>query len=111
MPVTTTHTFGPGSLEDVTLTSWVSKREGDDRQITLTLKGTFRVYCGYGWEHTLDVNIRDGAWTGEAGSYTADILAAHKGDEEAAWKLTDVLIQMTLDDEWEDPCLAEQEVS
>lgn len=111
MAHTTTHTFGPGSLEDVKLKSWVSKREGDARRITLTLTGTFRVYCGYGYEHTVKIDIRDGAWTTEVGQWTTDIVAAHGGDDEAAWKLTDVLIQMALDEGWEDPCEAEQEIS
>lgn len=110
MPVTTTHTFGPGSLEDVKLKSWVAKRHGDGRKIVVTVKGSFRVYCGYGWEHTVPVDIRDGAWTTEAGQWTEDIVAAHSGDTDAAWKLTDVLIQMLLDEAWSDPCVDEQEL-
>ena len=111
MPVTTVHTFGPGSLEDVELKSWVAKKQGVSRQIKLTLKGTFRVYCGYFTEHTVPIDIRDGAWDTEAGQYTRDIVSSHRGDEDAAWKLTDVLIQLTLDDTWEDPCATVEEVS
>ena len=55
-------TFGPGSLEDLSLYTYfrtVGERDDDPRIAPsgYKLTGTYRVYCGMGNEHTVKVNI------------------------------------------------------
>ncbi len=92
-------------MESLELKVWTKRRLGDMRQVRASLIGTYRVYCGYGWEHTHDVNVTDvGAWDGERDSYALDVIGARDGDPEAADRLAQFMLDCSLDEDWEDPC-------
>lgn len=107
MPSTMQHLFGPGSLEMLRLDLWTRKAEpqveGVSRQFRSKLVGQYDVYCGNGSMHRIDIKVDGGAWSTEAGRYAEDLCKARNGDEDAARRFTETLIEMELED-WSDPC-------
>lgn len=81
-------TFGPGSLESVTLVSWVAHHTRWVRA-----KGTYTVYCGSGNSHIVEVDERCPLSDCDS-TDTADV---------AYW-----LINSALQD-WFDPCDTDEE--
>ena len=110
MSRTTVATFGPGSMESLELKVWTKRRVGDMRQIRASLKGTYYVYCGMGYEHTHEVNETDGAWDGERDSYALDVIGARDGDLDATERLAQFMLDGSLED-WSDPCQDIDEVA
>lgn len=83
-PRRATYTFGPGSLESITTTTWTTKH-GVGR---IRTRGTFMVYCGRGGVHSTRIDI-----TGDASDYLGDTV-----DEATGTLVMDAL------DNWSDPC-------
>lgn len=83
-------TFGPGSLESVTL----YRRTVRDGAWEYRIRGSFTVYCGNGWDHTADVTSSD--WY----SVTADPFDTYNVAHE--------LVNLALED-WSDPCEVPQD--
>lgn len=103
MSRTTVYNFPAGSLESLKLKTWTRKRLGDMRQIRVKLEGTYRVYCGYGNEHTHEVDVLDGAWDGERDQWAVDVINARDGHADAAERVVQFLLEDSLID-WFDPC-------
>lgn len=81
-------TFGPGSLESITLYRRVRRAGYVRRQVRV--EGTTRVYCGAGGEHAVEVS---GPWT--------DPVDLDGAVDEAA--LAAQLVEWRLES-WVDPC-------
>ncbi len=104
--------FGPGSLESVELRMWAVPRryEGLMKQVKAQAVGSYRLYCGRGWEHQVDI---DEAFTFDLERPVDDIhrrlAAAWAGrDDGAAFDATGQLVDWALDD-WTDPCGVDSE--
>lgn len=78
-------TFGPGSLERMSLSAWVD-RSGQGR---LQVQGQYTVYCGQGGEHVVSISDKRYADTFDG--------CSPEGAAES-------MISDWLDDEWSDPC-------
>lgn len=81
------HHFGPGRLESITLYERTSPRGGYRQH---RVEGTFTVYCGYGWDHTVYLN---GMWADDR------VLDGATEPEDMA----SLLVEWELE-EWSDPC-------
>lgn len=106
MPRTKTHTFGPGSLESLFLKTHTMKSEpGFGKQVSARLSGTYRVFCGMGSEHTVEVDERVTIWDTEHRDGLAEQVAkAHAESDDVAiaevtWRLLDWTLSV-----WSDPC-------
>ena len=80
-------TFGPGRLESIRLTHR-TRHIGFTRD-QVRARGTYRVYCGAGNDHTVTINS---GWLD-----TADVEALDDDD------IASELIEQELED-WSDPC-------
>jgi hypothetical protein len=103
---------GPGSLELISLRMWAVPRahEGQARAVRAQATGSYTVYCGHGWDHTVDIDER----------HTFDL--ERPADElerrlATAWTEHNVgaanaavaeLVDWALEG-WEDPCSWEEE--
>ncbi len=105
MPHVNAMTFGPGSLENIELRTWVSRREGGATRMKGKIEGTYTVYCGMGWEHDVDIDIDLGAWSNESDSES--LFDAHEGHN--AFFFIAQEIEYDLED-WVDPCELEDEL-
>lgn len=89
-------TFGPGSLEDLVLSSWV------DRHHTrwVRLQGTYQVYCGMGNEHTVTIATRE-----HLSLVIRNLDYNHEASptDELAANVAQDLLDGVLD-RWSDPC-------
>jgi len=107
MPHTTVQKFGPGSMESLTLTTWVSKREGDNLRYKARLEGTYTVYCGNGWEHDVQIKEETSGWLHEMDQTGATIAKIEATGE--AHEFVGEMINWALED-WFDPCDLEDEL-
>lgn len=107
MPHTRKHTFGPGSLESMVLTTWVEKKTEDNVKYKARFKGRYTVYCGNGWEHDVEIDETESGWLHEMGSIGRDIMNAHENG--VALDFVGNLIDYALED-WFDPCDLEDEL-
>lgn len=86
---------------------WSSKvdlqPEGKATKIKCRVIGQYDIYCGSGGMHREHIKTQDSVWDTEAGQYTRDYVSAHAGDEEAARRIAEALIQWELED-WTDSC-------
>ena len=82
MGMNATYTFGPGRLESLTLTR--------PNPFTGHLSGSYRVYCGMGWEHTAEIDI------------THEFQAVLDNEQ-----MVEELLAFALED-WLDPCEGEE---
>lgn len=97
--------FGPGSLESLDLRVW-SRNRTYGAVLCARVEGTFRVYCGAGSEHTVEISERLEAPRASAErDETAAWLVAARDDrsEDAACELAHLLVNYALED-WSDPC-------
>ena len=100
--------FGCGSLESVRLRMWALLRRHESHTMAIKVRadGTYRVYCGAGWEHTVDI---DEQHTFDLERPTSELdqrlaVAWIKGDQDAADGATRLLVDWALE-AWNDPCL------
>lgn len=95
MNLSTSVTFGPGALESIRLNYRTRMHATIPRQsyVQVRAQGTFRVYCGEGWEHQVPIR---GAWTPLAD------YGQHQDDP--SWVAHDQ-VEAALSD-WVDPCQA-----
>lgn len=108
MPRTRTQTFGPGSLEGVTLKTWTRRSESDgSKMIKGKIEGVYTVYCGEGWEHDVEIDIDVSGWTSEEHEDAQMVVDAHEGHN--AFFFVAQEIDFFLYD-WIDPCLLEDEL-
>jgi hypothetical protein len=94
-------TFGPGSLESIRLERrrYNAKRDPENIQLQGRVRGTYRVYCGNGNEHTVTIN---GPWITVSWSlYPSWSDTEH--DFTDADALARELIERVLEG-WSDPC-------
>ena len=106
MPNVKTYNFGPGSLEGMTLSTWVSKREGDLKRVSARLTGTYTVYCGMGWDHQIEIAEKTSGWNTEQHAEAVMIVALHSGSDketELKHEVAELLVDYALED-FEDPC-------
>ena len=108
--------FGPGSLESIWLRMWAVPRahQSEARSVRAHTGGSYIVYCGHGWDHTVDIDechtfLLDqpaddlerwltSAWTEHDAGAAADA-AADAANELVDWAL----------EGWTDPCAWEGE--
>jgi len=100
--------FDPGSLEWVELRMWVMLRSrggGQSPLIKAHAIGSYRVYCGSGWEHSADIDEQHLFDLERPSGEVEERLAAAwtKGDSDAACDAAHQLVEWALDD-WADPC-------
>ena len=98
-------TFGPGSLESLHLKLW---RENDAEQVTARLTGGYRVYCGNGNEHTVEIEVDHSVpTTNFLGRQIWRVyhLGDDVGDPES---IARELLEFALED-WSDPCEGDHE--
>jgi hypothetical protein len=100
--------FDPGSLESIELRMWVaphSRGGGSGPRIVTRATGTYRVYCGSGWEYTADIDERHQFLLDRPDGEVDEWLATawNKGDVDAAHDAAAELVEWALDD-WNDPC-------
>lgn len=100
--------FDPGSLESVELRMWVvprTRRSDRGPLIKARATGSYRVYCGGGWEHSADIDERHLFGLESPSDQVGERLAAawNRGDRDAAWHATHQLVEWALED-WTDPC-------
>jgi hypothetical protein len=100
--------FDPGSLESVELRMWMvprTRRSDAGPQIKAHASGTYRVYCGSGWEHSADIDERHVFDLDRPSDQVDERLASawSRGDTDAAWDATHQLVEWALED-WTDPC-------
>jgi len=93
-------TFGPGSMEALTLRVWAHRRISDKLQARLT--GSFSIYCGLGNEHTVAIDERFSGYVVE-GNAEAWLGDAFRGIQGAADNLAAQMVEWALDG-WIDPC-------
>jgi hypothetical protein len=96
--------FGPGSLESAELRMWAVPR--CPWLVKARAVGTYQVYCGSGWEHTVEID--------EAHSFDAEPTPGDTdepfattwttGEPDAARRAAWQLVEWALED-WTDPCL------
>lgn len=112
MPHVEEHRFGPGSLEDLVLKTWVSKRENYDLyRVTGRLEGNYRIYCGEGNEHDFEVKEDIGYWNSEivygdgleSDSFLLFEVHNLSASLDAKWALAERILSYALTD-WDDPC-------
>tara|TARA_R110002153_G_scaffold203824_1_gene356717 strand:- start:7306 stop:7596 length:291 start_codon:yes stop_codon:yes gene_type:complete len=84
LPASQGHSFGPGSLESMLLTTWTNKHGVGKVRLT----GWFTAYCGHGNEHSVRIDERGAA---------ADF------DGWETWQAAFELISFGLED-WTDQC-------
>ena len=94
-------TFGPGSLESVTLRVYTHRR--DQEHLIAKLDGSYTVYCGAGNSHTVSIKEEMHGWTMGTQEFDRWMKAAYAGVEGQAQQIADQLIEWALDG-WEDPC-------
>ncbi len=100
--------FDPGSLESVELRMWVvpGSRHGDQSPlIKARATGSYRVYCGAGWEHRADIDEQH-LFNLERPSVDIEerlTAAWTSGDRDAAHDAAHQLVEWALED-WADPC-------
>lgn len=107
-------TFGPGSLEDLTLSLWHRKQSNT---IEAKLVGTYRIYCGNGGDHVEYVEARHsydaGRTRGRAPGDGGEAADAYHGTGDvgtARRHIAEQLVQWGTED-WSDPCdTADEEV-
>lgn len=92
------HRFGPGSLEAVTLFTRGVRLDGH-AQVQVRLEGTYRVYCGEGWEHQVDV-----AWPWSPQASYAPRSDASTDALSFYFAVGHELVEAALAD-WNDPCV------
>lgn len=104
MAATKTFRFGPGSLESLALRVWTARSSGGERVKAETV-GTFTVYCGAGWSHTVRIDEGFSGWRSETehDSEARLLFAARGGDEDAARELAERAVEYALEG-WFDPC-------
>lgn len=88
-------TFGPGSLESITMES--DKRICDhlgESQTRYRVVGTYRIFCGMGNDHTKEIA---GQWT-----CTCNDHRVWQWDD-SPWEMASALVELELED-WFDPC-------
>lgn len=107
MPNVHTRTFGPGSLESITLKTWVSKREGGRIRMKGRIEGTYTIYCGMGWTHEVEIDAEVSGWDTESDDVGTALRDADQGDN--AFFFVSEQIGYELDD-WFDPCELEDEL-
>lgn len=100
--------FDPGSLESVELRMWVvpgSRYGVQSPLIKARAMGSYRVYCGNGWEHSTDIDEQHLFDLERPSDQVEERLAAAwaRGDEDAARDAADQLVEWALED-WADPC-------
>ncbi len=100
--------FDPGSLESVELRLWVvpgSRYGGRSPLIKARATGSYRVYCGSGWEHSADIDEQHLFDLERPSDQVEEQLATAwtKGDGEAARDAAHQLIEWALEG-WADPC-------
>lgn len=108
---TQVHTFGPGSLESLTLRLWQNRR--DQEHLVARLEGTYTVYCGAGNSHTVSIKEEMHGWVKkepgciltvhEQLHWDIVMLQAFQGVEGSAREIADQLVEYGLED-WTDPC-------
>ena len=89
-PARRSHSFGPGSLESMVLTTWTNKHGIGKVRLT----GRFTVYCGNGSEHTVRIDER---------GYAADF------ENQETYEAASELLSFGLED-WDDVCDGEEEI-
>lgn len=100
-------TFGPGSLESIRLERRVTgaRRYHFDRHVDARVRGTFRVYCGNGNEHTATIA---GQWSIVSYPERPHARGVETvADFTNADELAHELVQMELEG-WTDPCEVEE---
>lgn len=101
-----TYTFGPGYHESLVLTASCRRKQGDSRQISLRLTGTVPIYCGFGWEHTANINVETSVWTSEKGELSrivAEMWENFDAEVDGKYRIAAILTEEALED-WYDPC-------
>lgn len=108
-----TFRFGPGSLESIELRMWMVPRrdESHARALRTEAVGTYTVYCGAGWEHSVGIDERH---TCDPDRPVEDIdtqlqAAWTARDRDAAFTAAGQLVEWALD-EWSDPCGNEEDL-
>lgn len=100
--------FDPGSLESVELRMWVvprTSRSDWGPLIMARATGSYRVYCGSGWEHSADIDERHLFDLQRPSDQIEERLAAawNRDDSDAASDATHQLVEWALED-WTDQC-------
>ena len=108
MPNVHTKTFGPGSLESITLKTWVANR-GDRVRMKGRIEGTYTIYCGMGWTHEVEIDTEVSGWDTESDDVGMALRDADRGDVDVSFFFVTEQIGYELDD-WFDPCELEDEL-
>jgi len=106
-----TFRFGPGSLESITVSVWTAPGSNSQR-VKGRAEGSYRVYCGMGNEHTVEIKEEFSGWAGEA-SRDADVallFACRDGNADAAATLAGNAVEYALVD-WFDPCDVDDDIA
>ena len=95
----TQYAFGPGSLEGLILERRGIRLDDGRPQVQARISGTFRVYCGEGWEHVQPLNTD---WI------PANDLGPFSDADTSLWREREAhaLVEVALSD-WSDPCSTE----
>ncbi len=104
--------FGPGSLESIALRMWTVPRahESHTRAVRAQAVGSYRVYCGAGWDHLVDIDEQHTFDLERPADELGRRLATAwtENDADAADDAAAELVDQALEG-WSDPCAWEEE--
>ena len=94
-------TFGPGSMESLTLRVWANRR--DVEHLYARLEGSFTIYCGAGNDHTVAIKESTTTWMSENTDEARWMADSFRGVQGAADNLAAQLVEWAVEG-WVDPC-------
>ncbi len=109
MKAVTTLTFGPGSLESLTLVITSTDRITHPRHFRARLTGSYSIFCGMGNEHTIEIDADEEMYETDKGEMVDHIRRAREGDIAAKEAFAHIMIEWAVED-WFDPCDVGDEV-